>query len=124
MISRRKVKLGRYLSMAEVADLMKLPPASARRRAEKVRRLIERMSERDGTEYLKRIGRRYYVSTAALEQLLPWEPGTLHQLREDVDDLRAEVTEQNRRLNDHGAQLRRQREINGHLLKAMQLNAV
>ena len=109
--------------MAEVADLMRLPPASARARAEKVRRLIVRMGTRDGANYLHRVGRRYYVSTAALEQLLPWDPGTLHQIRVDVEDLQRGFSEQNKRLNDHAAQLRNQRKINSLVTEAMRLNA-
>lgn len=120
----RKIRVGRYLSMAEVADLMKLPASSANRRAERVRRLIVRMGERDGTSYLKRIGRRYYVSTAALEQLLPWDPGTLHQIRADVEDLQRGQSEQNKRLNDHASQLRNQRKINACFIQAGKLNAM
>lgn len=118
----KRVRVGRYLSMGEVAALMKLPPATARIRAEKVRRLIRRLEKRDGANYLKLLGGQYYVAVGVLEQLLPWEPGTLHQLRSDVNDLAVQQAHQNKRLNDHAAQLRKQKRINGHVLAALQLN--
>lgn len=112
MLARRVIKADRLLSMAEVADLMKLPPGSPHARAEKVRRMVRRMEKRDGIGYLRRVGRKWFVSIATIEQLAPWDPGTLGQLRSDVDDLRHDLHVQTRRINDHASFIRKQRNFN------------
>ncbi len=112
MLARRVVKADRLLSMAEVADLMKLPPGSPHERARKVRRMVRRMERCEGAVYLRRVGRKWFVSMAAVELLSPWDPGTLGQLRSDVDDLRHNLHVQTRRINDHASFIRKQRHFN------------
>lgn len=77
----------RRFSLAEVAALMKLTHANARERRRYVRRLLRRLEERDRTRYLHRDSERgkLYITLSALEQIMPWDPGTFGKLRSDVD---------------------------------------
>jgi hypothetical protein len=100
----------RYLSMAEVATLLPPPkpkedgqphdPAYLRQR---VWRLIRRLERRDRTTYLRTFGEgenaKLWVAVSALEQLMPWDPGTLTALRGDLDALGTRTKRLERRVD-------------------------
>lgn len=76
--------------MAEVAELMKVPQQARAERRRYVRRLIRRLETRDGQPYLQTFGKgrgRLYVAVTALERLMPWDPGTLSAIANDVTNL-------------------------------------
>lgn len=104
----------RWLSMAEVAELMQVPKADREQRRLHVRRLLRRLEKRDGTSYLRRFGPgrgKLYVAVSALEQLMPWDPGTLGRMRGDVDATAVRVTRLERRVTGHDRELEKLRSI-------------
>lgn len=90
----------RRFSMLEVADLMQLKNRGAKERRRHVKRLIRRLEKRDGATYLHADtpGGKLYVTLAALEQLMPWDRGTLSKMRGDLDELGTRVTRVERRV--------------------------
>jgi hypothetical protein len=83
----------RRFSMLEVADLMQLKNRGAKERRRHVKRLIRRLERRDAASYLHADtpGGKLYVTLAALEQLIPWDRGTLAKMRGDLDELGTRV---------------------------------
>lgn len=103
----------RYLSMLEMASLLKLE-GTPRERRRRVRRLIQRLERRDGTSYTKRFGEgsgKLFVSIGALEQLMPWSPGTLTAVREDIDGIGVKVRRLSRRVDGHDREIEHLQEV-------------
>lgn len=122
----RRPRRDRWLSMAEVADLLKLKHRDRRRRREAVQRLLARLEERDGTRYLRRFGPgrgKLWVSIAALEQLMPWDPGTLTAIRGDVDAHGTRITRLERRVDRHQIDIVKLREASKKAAEALTLLA-
>lgn len=97
-------KRDRWFSIAELADLMKLPHKNKAERRRYVWRTIRGLERRDGQSYMKRLnpGRgKLYVSLSVLEQLMPWERGTLSGIRADLDGLGVRVKRLKRRVDRH-----------------------
>lgn len=90
----------RRFSMTEVAALLKLTNKGAKERRRHVKRLLRRLEKRDGARYLHSDtpGGKLYVSLSALEQLMPWDPGTLSKMRGDLDVLGTRMTRVERRV--------------------------
>lgn len=110
----RTPRRDRWLPMVEVASLMQLPHADKHRRREHVRRAIRRLEQRDGTSYLHRFGPgtgKLYVAVSALEQLMPWDPGTIGAIRGDVDTLGVQMRRVGKRLDGHDRDLEKLRNI-------------
>ncbi len=98
----------RWLSMAEVAHVMGLKSPNPRVRRLRVSRLLRRLERRDGTTYTRRFGPgngKLYVSVSALEQLMPWDPGTLTAIRGDVGELGTRTKRLERRVAGHDRDL-------------------
>jgi hypothetical protein len=94
--------------MVEVAGLMKLGRGGIDDRRRYVRRLIRRLEERDRAVYLRRFGSgkgKLYVAVSALEQLMPWDPGTLTAVRGDVDGLGIRMKRAERKIEAHDGRL-------------------
>lgn len=106
MTGRPPVK---WLSLAQVAQLMQIEHPSRHYRVQYVRRLLRRLELRDGTAYLRRFGDgkrgRLWVSPSALEQLEPHSPAAMGKLREDVDENREETRAIQRKVNAHGSRI-------------------
>ena len=103
----------RWLSMSEVAKLVE-PELVTTNRAEarrRVWRLIRRLEARDGTRYLRRFGSArnspLHVSVAALEQLMPWDPGTLTAMREQMNGLGMRVKRVERRVGHNETNIKK-----------------
>jgi hypothetical protein len=101
--------MSKWLRLSEVADLLGLPQQDLRERRRVVRRMLRRLEQRDGVKYLHRDtkGGWLYVSVAKLEELLPWEPGTLSGIRRDMTTVNGQIRELTRRTNGHGARIRK-----------------
>lgn len=102
----------RRFSLLEVADFLEVPkdlPRHERRR--RARRWIRRLERRDGRRYLYREGKGrtspLYATVAALEQLAPWDPGTLTAIRADVDAHGTHLKRLDRRVTGHDRLLSR-----------------
>ena len=99
------MKRDRWLSMVEVAELMKLPHQNVQERRRYVRRAIRRLEQRDGTRYLRRFGvgrnSKLFVAVSALEQLMPWDPGTLTAMRGQIGELGVRTKRLERRVDGH-----------------------
>ncbi len=98
----------RYLSLIEVAELMKLPHETPEERRQYVRRLVRRLEQRDGTVYLRRFGvgqGKLFIAVSAVEQLMPWDPGTLTSLRGELHSLNAEVRAVKKRVSDNARRI-------------------
>lgn len=86
--------------------MLKLPHHGKAERRRVIRRMIRRLEQRDGAKYTRthgpeRPGSRLFVSVAALEQLTPWDAGTLTAMREDIDGLGTRVKRAERRIDGH-----------------------
>jgi hypothetical protein len=71
-------------------------------------RLVRKLEKRDGTTYLKRQGQgqgKLFIAVSALEQLMPWDPGTLSALRGDVNTLATDLRHLKKRVNDQGRRI-------------------
>jgi hypothetical protein len=104
----------RWLSMAEVAGLMKLGHKTHRERRQYVRRVIRGLERRDGTSYLRRFGPgngKLYIAVSALEQLMPWDPGTLTAIRGDVDGLGVRMKRAEKRIDGHDRDIAKLRAV-------------
>lgn len=114
----------RYLSLAELAKLMGLEHESAHRRREHVRRLIRGLEKRDGHKYLLRFGPgqgKLYLPFSALEQLFPWDHGTLRGLEERLAHCEAAMRHIKRDFLSDRARITRvekNQEIHTEVLKA------
>jgi len=111
-VRREGPRRDRWLSMAEVAELIRRTtenaspePVHPRARAEarrRIRRLIRRLERRDGTTYLRQFGEGenapLFVAVSALEQLMPWDPGTLTAMRSTIDTLGVRMRRVERRV--------------------------
>lgn len=105
-MSRKRFRRDRYLTLLEVADLLKLPHQEKDDRRRVVRRMLRRLEIRDGVSYMRTVGRpgpgsRLFVPVSALEQLTPWDAGTLTAMREDIDGLGVRVKRAERRIDGH-----------------------
>lgn len=96
----------RWLSLVEVAAIMKLAHPKRDERRRYVRRAIRRAEQRDGCRYTKRVGKALYVSVQALETLLPYDAETFTQLGRSVAQIAQVQRSHGRQLNDHGAKHR------------------
>jgi hypothetical protein len=86
-----------------------------------VRRLIRRLESRDGASYLRRFGPgkgKLFVAVSALEQLMPWDPGTLTAIRGDVDGLGIRMKRAEKKIDAHAGR------ISGHDRDIAKLRAV
>ena len=100
--------------MAEVAELMKVPHQARAERRRYVRRLIRRLEARDGTPYLQTFGKgrgRLFVAVTALERLMPWDPGTLTAIANDVTSLGVRMKRAERQIESHDRDIRQLFEI-------------
>ena len=108
----KRLRRDRYLTLLEVADLMKVPhrekpPREDQRlRRQDAYRMVRALEKRDGVPYMRsrgprRPGSRLFVSVAAVEQLAAWDPGTLTAMREDIDVVAVQVRRAERRLDGH-----------------------
>jgi predicted translin family RNA/ssDNA-binding protein len=96
----------RWLSLLEVATLLKINLSSRSAKRRKVLRLV-RDVERRGTSITKRFGNRVYVSTAGLELLFPAHAIALGKLEDSVARIASEQREIKRKLNGHGSRLKK-----------------
>jgi hypothetical protein len=96
----------RWLTLIEVAGIMKLSEPRRDERRRYVRRAIRRAEQRDGCLYTKRVGKSLYVSVSALESLLPYDAETFTKMGRSIADIAQIQREQGRQLNGHGARLR------------------
>jgi hypothetical protein len=114
-MSRRPFRRDRWLTLLEVADLLKLPHHGKAERRRVTRRLVRRLELRDGARYMRAHGSgrtsRLYVSIAALEQLTPWDAGTLTAMRQDIDGLGTRMKRAERRIDGHDRDILRNRLI-------------
>lgn len=118
----RRPRRDRWINMADLAELMKLQQKDRRVRRTHVIRLLRRLENRDGTTYLRRFGGSrnspLYVSVSALEQLHPWDPGTLSAIRGDLDSVGTRVKRLERRVKVHNREIVR---IDGKQRKMVEL---
>lgn len=96
----------RWLSLIDVAAIMKLAHPKRDERRRYVRRAIRRAEQRDGCRYTKRVGKSLYVSVQALETLLPYDAETFTQLGQSVAQIAQVQRLHTRQLNDHGSKHR------------------
>jgi hypothetical protein len=101
-----KPRRDRWLTLIEVAEIMKLAHPNRDERRRYVRRAIRRAEQRDGCAYTKRVGKSLYVSVTALETLLPFDADTFTKLGRSVADIAQIQRELRRQLNGHGSRLR------------------
>lgn len=99
----------KWLKLSEVADLMGVKHEDPRERRRVVRRMFRRLEKRDGVQYLHRDsnGGWLRVSVERIEQLLPWEPGTVSGIRRDMGTINGQIRDLTRRTNGHGARIRK-----------------
>lgn len=98
----------RWLTLIEVAEIMKLAHPNRDERRRYVRRAIRRAEQRDGCSYTKRVGKlgQLYVSVSALETLLPYDAETFTKLGRSVADIAQIQRDHKRQIQGHGARLR------------------
>ena len=99
----------KWLRLSEVADMLDLETDDKRERRRIVRRMFRRLEQRDGVQYLHRDsnGGWLRVSIEKIEQLLPWEPGTMSGIRRDMGTINGQIRDLTRRANGHGARIRK-----------------
>lgn len=108
MSRKPEPKPERYLSVAEIAELMQLKHQRKDERRQYVRRLFRKLEKRDGRKYLHRFGPgrgKYHVSLEAIDQIAPWDPGTLSEIRGGITQLNSAVKTLRRQLNGHGSRI-------------------
>jgi hypothetical protein len=96
----------RWLSLIEVADIMKLANPKRDERRRSVRRAVQRAEKRDDCRYTKRVGKCLYVSVSALETLLPYDAESFTRLGRSVADIAQIQREHGRQLNGIGSRVR------------------
>lgn len=95
----------RWLSLLELANLMKLEQASkaARRRAAlRVVRMAEHVNQ---TRISKRVGNKVYVSTVRMELLFPVNDERIFNIESALIDINQKHKGLNRQVQNHGARL-------------------
>lgn len=107
----------RWLSLVEVASIMKLTQPKREERRRYVRRAIRRAEERDGCSYTKRVGKCLYVSVMALETLMPYDAETFTRLGRSVADMAQIQREHGRQINGHGSRIRAVEKTTKNLLE-------
>lgn len=108
---RRRFRRDRWLTLLELAERLNLPHESKDERRRVARRIIRRLEKRDGVLYTRthgppRPGSRVWVSIGAIEQLIPWDPGTLTAMRDDIDGLGVRVKRAERQIAGHDRDIR------------------
>ena len=102
----RPPRRDRWLSLIEVANIMKLENPKRDERRRLVRRAVQRAEKRDECRYTKRVGKSLYVSVAALETLLPYDAEAFSKLGRSVADIAQIQRDHGRQLNGIGARVR------------------
>lgn len=99
------VRRERWLSLPELADLMKLTQknrAARRRAALRVVRMAERLNE---TRITKRVGNKVYVSTIMLETLFPIGDDRIFNVEAGLADLHQKHNLLNEKVRGYGARI-------------------
>jgi len=104
----------RWLSLPQLLERLladpvqgaKLVGKARKRQLEFVRRLVPRTERRNSIHLKKKVGTRWYVSTTALETLLPDNVASASKLERDVENLHERHRGLERRVNGHGSKLR------------------
>lgn len=99
------VRRERWLTLLEVADLMKLPQRSRASRRRAVLRVV-RMAERVNRERItKLVGNKVYVSTFRLEDLFPIGDERIFNIESAIADLHQKHNLLDVRVTNHAARI-------------------
>ena len=96
----------RWLTLVQVAELLKLTHATKAARRRHVLRLIRGVEYRTRTQLARRFGNRLYVSVNALEALLPITEN-MAELERQMGAIRQNQDSLNRKVNGHGSRIRK-----------------
>jgi hypothetical protein len=105
MKRRPVVRRERWLSLVEVADLLKLtqPNRAARRRAAlRIVRMAEHLNE---TKLTKRFGNKVYVSNVMVETLFPLSEDRVFNVESSLAELSQKHRALDRKVTNHGARI-------------------
>lgn len=97
----------RWLSLLEVATLLKLDQQHPARRRRYVLRFIRRVEARTQEKISKLFGNRVYVSLRAVEMLVPHDTEALVNVERDLAALGQKHRELARKVRGHGSRLRK-----------------
>jgi hypothetical protein len=99
------VRRERWLSLPELADLMKLtqPSRAARRRA--ALRVVRMAEELNRIRISKRVGNKVYVSTVLLENLFPIGDDRIFNVENALADLSQKAKALDRQVQNQGARV-------------------